>query len=383
MGTDRSKYLYRKTVGRKLYLFFRYRGALTALPTDQSSAEFAVAYDAALRQAKLVAAVAPAAVPLNAPNTLLAGIDAYLNSSKFNAMKPRTKKQYRHMLDQIKAHRIAHGRLATLDTDAVDIYTDEIGVEHGTSVARAHKTMLGNIWTACRPHAQFGLKGKSNPTRDAIKRYEVKRRARPWPVDVQEAFMRAAPAHIKLAKTVLHYSTQRGSDCVRMQWADYAMRDDADGNPVQCILIRQEKTNGEADPLPLVIECVKPLREALDRLLRSGVPLAKTLLTDSDGKSWADANSLSKAIHRVLVSIGAEGYSMHGLRATGATDVANLGGGVDGVKSFTGHRSDDEANYYAQDHDRRIMNAQMRRRWDAKLEKDARKKLALVRAAGS
>src|SRR5262249_21742736 len=26
---------------------------------------------------------------------------------------------------------------------------------------------------------------------------------------------------------------------------------------------------------------------------------------------------------------------------------ANLGGGVDGVKSFTGHRSDDEANYYA------------------------------------
>jgi hypothetical protein len=48
------------------------------------------------------------------------------------------------------------------------------------------------------------------------------------------------------------------------------------------------------------------------------------------------------------------------------------------VKSFTGHRSDDEANYYAQDHDRRIMNAQMRARWDAKLERDARKKLRVV-----
>src|SRR5262249_27981045 len=163
---------------------------------------------------------------------------------------------------------------------------------------------------------------------------EVKNRHRPWSDEMQDAFMRAAPANLKLAKLMLHYLTQRGSDCIAVKWSDYVTRKDEDGNDVRCILVRQSKTNGEADPLPLVIECVKPLRGALDRLLHSGVPLAETILTDVNGEPWANANSLSKAIRRVMIKIGyaekgKKTFSMHGLRATGATDVANLGGGVD------------------------------------------------------
>ena len=86
---------------------------------------------------------------------------------------------------------------------------------------------------------------------------------------------------------------------------------------------------------------------------------------------------MSKAITRLLRKLGFAG-SMHGLRARGATDIANCGGGVDGVKSFTGHGSDDLAADYAQNQHLRTMSTKMMRAWDAKLEKDARKKLRVV-----
>src|SRR5262245_6424202 len=104
---DRSKYLYRKTIAGERYVYFRFKGKLTALPSNESADEFKAAYDAALRQIKIAIAIEPTVVPFNAPNTLTAGIDVYLNSSDYNQVKPRTKKQYQHTLDQIAAHSIA------------------------------------------------------------------------------------------------------------------------------------------------------------------------------------------------------------------------------------------------------------------------------------
>ena len=38
--------------------------------------------------------------------------------------------------------------------------------------------------------------------------------------------------------------------------------------------------------------------------------------------------------------LGITGFTMHGLRAATARDIASIGGGTDGVKSVTGHVSD-------------------------------------------
>jgi hypothetical protein len=53
---DRRRYLYRKKVKGKSYLFFRHKGKLTPLPADEDSPEFRRAYDAAMRTIRLAAA---------------------------------------------------------------------------------------------------------------------------------------------------------------------------------------------------------------------------------------------------------------------------------------------------------------------------------------
>jgi integrase len=364
--SDRGRYLYRKTVKGNSHLFFRYRGKLKPLPLDESSVEFQRAYDVALQEAKLFRAMfhrpsrrRDARVdPLR--DTLDAAIDKYLDSAAFDALTRSSKLQYQHTLKQLRA-RLGTGRLADLDIDAIDIYTDELAKEHGTSVADRHMRLISKIWKVCRKFPQFSLKGKLNPTLEADKHYVVRQRHRPWPRHLQDAFMAGASDNLKLAKLLLHFSAQRGSDCVKMKWSDYNGKG---------IIVRPRKTHGEAEALPNYHLCPKPLREALERAPR----VAETILVNAHGKSYASANVLSHAFKRELVRLGLakpgeRSLVMHGLRKTAASDVGSLGVGAAGVKTIGGWRTDREANYYAQHADTRRLNALVVQQWDAELER--------------
>ena len=366
--TGRNKYLYRKTVKGRLYLFFRHRSKLTPLPADEDSAEFRRAYDAAMRTIKLATATAApsAAVPgLNArtkflPGTLGAAIERYLNSASYDRLALSSKAQYLATLKQLRAQ-LGAGRFADLDPDAVDIYTDQLAKECGPSVADRHMRLISKVWKVCRKFPEFNLKGKFNPTLNTETHYTVKQRHRPWPRAIQDKFMAGAPDHLKLAKLLLHFSAQRGGDCVRMKWTDY------DGKGIS---VRPRKTHGEVDPLPNYHLCPKPLREALDSAPR----IVDTILVNAHGTPYANANVLSHAIKRELVRLGLakdgeRTFVMHGLRKTAASDVGSLGVGAAGVKSVGGWRTDDEANYYAQDADQRRINEMVVGQWDAELER--------------
>jgi integrase len=364
---DRRRYLYRKEAKGRSYLFFRYKGKLTPLPADENSAEFHRAYDAAMRAIKLAAATAaplPTASPKTGakflPETLGAAIERYLESAAYDRLAPSSRAQYQHTLKQLRT-RLGPGRLADLDPDAVDIYTDRLAKECGTSVADRHMRLISKIWQVCRKFPEFNLKGKFNPTLNTDTHYAVKQRHRPWPRAIQDKFMAGAPEHLRLAKLLLHFSAQRGGDCVRMKWTDY------DGKGIS---VRPRKTHGEVDSLPNYHLCPKPLREALDSAPR----IADTILVNAHGKPYANANVLSHAIKRELVRLGLakEGertFVMHGLRKTAASDVGSLGVGAAGVKSVGGWRTDDEANYYAQDADQRRINEMVVGQWDAELER--------------
>jgi integrase len=365
---DRRRYLYRKEVKGRAYLFFRYKGKLTPLPADEDSAEFRRAYDVAIRTIRLATATrAPLTDPSSSnartkflPGTLGAAIERYLDSAAFDRLAASSKAQYLQTLKQLRA-RLGAGRLADLDPDAVDIYTDRLAKECGPSVADRHMRLISKIWQVCRKFPEFNLKGKFNPTLNCETQYTVKQRHRPWSRAVQDTFMEGAPDHLKLAKLLLHFSAQRGGDCVRMKWTDY------DGKGIS---VRPRKTHGEVDPLPNYHLCPKPLREALDSAPR----IADTILVNAHGKPYANANVLSHAIKRELVRLGLakEGertFVMHGLRKTAASDVGSLGVGAAGIKSVGGWRTDDEANYYAQDADQRRINEMVVGQWDAELER--------------
>ena len=379
--TDRARYLYRKTVKGRPYLFFRYKGKLTPLPSDEHSAEFRRAYDAAMRAIRLATATGAPSAASSSPNartkfwpgTLGAAIERYLDSAAFDRLATSSKAQYLQTLKQLRA-RLGAGRLADLDPDAVDIYTDQLAKECGTSVADRHMRLLSKIWQVCRKFPEFNLKGKFNPTLNTDTHYTVRQRHRPWPRAVQDKFMAGAPDHLRLAKLLLHFSAQRGGDCVRMKWNDY------DGKGIS---VRPRKTHGDVDPLPNYHLCPKPLREALDSAPR----IADTILVNAHSKPYANANVLSHAIKRELVRLGLakEGertFVMHGLRKTAASDVGSLGVGAAGIKSVGGWRTDDEANYYAQDADQRRINEMVVGQWDAELERQeaAERRVTAVKA---
>jgi integrase len=290
-----------------------------------------------------------------------------MNSSEFDAIAPSTKVQYLHNLKGLR-ERLGAGRLCDIDTDTVDRYTDKLTKQCGTSVADAHRKLINAIWKACRIFPQFNLKGKVNPTLEAKRRYKVKRAHRPWPREAQEKFMATAPAYLRLAKLLLHFSAQRGCDCVKMLWSDY------DG---QGLMVRQRKTHGDADAMANYHVCPKPLREALDRAPRT----AETILVNQWGKPFKSANILGKAIRRELVRAGLAKHGertlvMHGLRKAAASDVGSLGVGAAGVKSVGGWKSDEEANYYARYADQRRVNEMVVQQWDAEIERQEREQRA-------
>src|SRR5580765_4672319 len=149
---------------------------------------------------------------------------------------------------------ITHCRLADLDTDAVDIYSEQLTIAHGPSTARLHVMLLSNIWKVCKKHPQFGIKGVPNPTLEAERRYQVKRPHVPWSDEAEALFMATAPAHLRLAKLLLHFGAQRGGDCIKMAWSQF------DGRG---ILVTPEKGNRKAQDQPNYHLCPRPLREAL------------------------------------------------------------------------------------------------------------------------
>lgn len=362
MKNNNRKYLYPKDG----YLYFRYKGKLTPLPTDQTSAEFRRCYAACLASVKKPK---PSAATELKPRrlervsfiggTVGAGIDKYIDSLLFRNCKPRSQYNYRKALDIMRDY-IGTTILADIDVDAVDIYSEMVTKQHAASTADQHVFLLSNIWKVCRKHPEFNLKGKSNPTVDAEKRYKVRKPHQPWSDDAEDRFMETAPEYLRRAKLLLHFGAQRGGDCVKMLW------DDFDGRG---LFVTPEKTDGNPNPEPNYHLCPKPLLDALKAAPRE----AETILVNKFRKPWANATTLSHAIRNHLIKIGlakrgTRTISMHGLRKNAASDVGSLGVGVRGIKTITGHRSNRMAEYYAQHAETRAINEAVVEQWNAAIE---------------
>jgi integrase len=348
----------------KGYVYFRLpSGKLIPLPTDESTVEFERAYQTCLAQRD--AAPVQVARVANMPDSVSAAIAIYLASPDFLKNADSTKARIQRHCERMREE-IGTGRLKDLDTDAVDIYSEQVEKQYGASVADRYVFVLSSIWKNVKKHPQFDIKKLPNPTVEARRAYTVQQAHRPWPEEVQDRFMTTAPEQLKLAKLLLHFSAQRGGDCVKMLWTDY------DGKG---LTVRQEKLHGDRDAQADYYLCPKPLREALDAAPRS----AETILVNAYGQRYADTSVLSKAIKRHLVRLGLarageRTFVMHGLRKTAASEVGSFGAGVSGIKSVTGHRTDAEAQYYARGADKRRINKAVVDAWDAELERKERER---------
>jgi integrase len=383
MGSDETpSYVYRKQVKGHRYLYFRRPdGKLIRLPDDEGSAEFRRCYAACLKALKT--APAPSVQPERVADTRIvayiggtvgAAIKVYYASADFRDLRASSQAKYRKALD-LMLSRVGETKLADWDVDAVDIFSDQISTAHGPSVASFQVSMFSNLWKVCRKFPEFCIKGKANPTGDAERRYRVKSPHKPWTEDAQDTFMATASESLRLAKLMLHFSAQRGGDCVKIKWTDF------DGKG---LFVRPEKQSDGEDIEPNYHLCPKPLLDALLARQERG-NLAETILTNAHGKPWANSNSLSCAIREHLIKIGlaARGkktFSMHGLRKNAASEVGALLVGSAGIKSVTGHKSDAMADYYAKHASRIAMNREVVERWDAAISAKSEAKASRRRA---
>jgi integrase len=380
----KQRYLYRKQVKGHEYVYFRQPdGKLIRLPDNEHSSEFRRSYDACVKA--ITKPIDPPHPTRTRPaateavgfvgGTIGAAIKRYLASAEFDDLRPSSRSKYSLALVLMR-DMIGGAKLADLDVDAVDIYADQLATERGHGIAHMHVALLANLWRVCRKYPEFGIKGRPSPTTDAEKYRKVKNPHRPWSDEAQELFMKTASDELKLAKLMLHFSAQRGGDCVRMRWADF------DG---QGLLVFPEKTSSGEDHEPNYHLCPAPLLAALLARQAQG-DLAETILTSSRGKPWASAASLSGAIRDHLTKIGlaAPGnktISMHGLRKNAAGEVGSLLLGSKGIQSVTGHRSSHMADYYAKHADQIALNRQVVERWNEALAEKGDRQVAKRRAS--
>jgi hypothetical protein len=104
------------------------------------------------------------------------------------------------------------------------------------------------------------------------------------------------------------------------------------------------------------------------------------ILLNAKGKKWATSSDLSEAIRNHLIKIGlakkgTKTINQHGLRGNAASDVAELLLGTAGIKSVTGHISNQMAEYYARNAERRAINRKVHAGWNELIKERAEKRV--------
>jgi integrase len=295
-----------------------------------------------------------------------AAILKYQASTEYTLeLKASTRRKYQRTIEVMR-DRIGSLPFSGFDTDAVDIYSEQLARDFGPSVARSHVWMISILYQCCRKYPEFGLKNRVNPTTDAVQRYSVKRPTPAWNEAAQQGFLETAPQHLIDGYMMLRYGAQRAGDTIRIDW------DAFDGEGFMLIPEKQ----GTEDGIPNHHLCPQPLLELLERLKErrriDGQPLSGPILLNAKGKPWASPTDFSEAVRNHLIKIGlakkgAKTISMHGLRCNAASDVAELMLGTAGIKSVTGHISDQMAQKYARHAEKRAINRKVVEGWNAQI----------------
>ena len=374
---DRSDYLYRKGA----YLYFRFPKKLgikpVPLPADQTSAEFKRCYDACL--AALESEPPKKPITIGKPSdtrrisfiggTIGAAILKYQVSTEYtDDIKASSRRKYQKTI-AVMLERIGELPFAGFDTDAVDIYSEQLARDFGPSVANAHVFMLSNLYQCVRKYPEFSLKNRINPATEAARRYSVKRPTPAWSDAAQQRFLETAPPHLVEGYIMLRYGAQRGGDTINIRWEDF------DGEGFTLVPEKQGTEGG----IPNYHLCVDPLLEMLARAAASR-PTEGVILLNAKGKKWSSSNDLSEAIRDHLIKIGlakkhTKTINMHGLRGNAASDVAELLLGTAAIKSATGHISNRMAEYYARNAEQRAINRKVREGWNDLLKTKATKRV--------
>lgn len=281
--------------------YFRRHGSLTRLP-DPSDPGFLAAYDAAKRGRP----------PAPTSTSVEALILSYVASTRWEKLAPRTKADYRKVLDYLR-DKIGRRDVSTITRPLAIEARD--GNRHRARFANYVVQVLSVL---CEHAVDLGWR-KENPVKGTTL-LRLGEGWQPWPAKAIEAYRAVAEGNALLIFELCLGTGQRISDVLRMRWSDIE-----DG----AIKVKQGKTGNE-----LWIPLTPRLAGVLDACPRRGLCIVAG--DDSRPLSYRRASYAVDAGRRAA---GVGGYTVHGLRHSTAAELAEAGCTDAQIASVTGHKS--------------------------------------------
>jgi integrase len=167
-----------------------------------------------------------------------------------------------------------------------------------------------------------------------------------WEPDEITAFLKTAPDYLRNSVLLALYTGQRRSDLVRMKWSDY------NGDTIKVVQLKTRKF--------LEIPVHKTLKKTIEamKLDTARVKKCPYIISNRHGHPWV-ADTLRNAIGIHLRSIGIYGRSVHGLRKSAASCLAEAGCTAFQIAAITGQSLKEVEHYTRQADQKRLAREAM------------------------
>ena len=258
-------------------------------------------------------------------HTVAAAITEYLASADHRLLSDASKRHYGLYLNEVRDRA---GHAALVDVDAASVTGLRNRLAHDHNRWNRIRSPMRKVFDDCEA-AHPGTMAKNPwPASKRLKRDGVSDQNRMWPDEVLVAMLRAATPEFRALVVTLLLTSQRLSDVIAFRPPQH----DPDARTIGFAdRFAQQKAK-----TPMVLHAPEALAQVLDAVHSRR---HRTLLVTPPGVPWITVNARETML-RMRRLLGLERYTLHGLRATGRSKLAQGGVVLAAIMSLTGHRSE-------------------------------------------
>lgn len=298
----KKKFTATKKVKGRIYQYFRKDGQYIRLPDDPHSEEYDREYWRLMRGGATEKKL-----------TFKRLIASYKQSPRWERLAPRTKADYSKVLEYL---------IDTIgDKDPTKLRRSTI-IE--AQIANRHRARFANyiphMLSILFEHAINLDWQRDNPAK-GIEKLKTGEGHKPWPAAAIATYRANVTGQALLIFELAIGTGQRASDLTRMEWGHIE-----DGG----IWVTQGKTKAR-----LWIPFTERLRTVLDTTPRRSL---RYILSDQHGRQL-DYDQIQKATIAERKRLGLDAYTLHGLRYSAASELAEAGCTDHQIAAITGHKS--------------------------------------------
>lgn len=296
--------------------FYAWRGGPAlidddGLPLKQGDPRLHVAYTEAHKQKKA-----------GPKGTIQSLITLFRESSEFNKLADKTRRDYQRYLDMIgdKFGDVPLRQVEAKDARGAFKEWRDTMADNPRKADYAW-SVLSRVLSVAKDRGKISV----NPCERGGRLYEADRAEKVWTPDQIKQFLGVASEPLQMAMLMALWTGQRQGDLLRLTWHAY------DG---QFLRVKQGKT-GKRVRIPVS----GVLKRVLDEQKVSDKGNGR-ILSNTRGKDWTEdgfRTSWGKAYDKSALPDGDDSLTFHDLRGTAVTRLALAGSSTSQIASFTGH----------------------------------------------